>query len=895
MKKRNNFHHVYEHSDLISMAEFAQMDMNLVYEFTHSKSTGLSSEQVEINLEQFGSNEITEMKEDSVFVQFLKTFLDPFSIILILLAIVSYITDVILVSGEDKNPITVFVILILVFISSSIRFVQERKSSLAMTQLLDQVALTIGVLRDGNEIEVSFDEVVVGDIIVLSAGDMLPADCRVISAKDLFVSQSSLTGESDSIEKMEKISSRKKDSIMDYENLVFMGSDVVSGAALAIVLKVGNHTTLGEVASKLTEKPSATSFDRSVNSISTLLIRFMLVMVPVVFFINGFSKKNWLDAFLFSVSIAVGLTPEMLPMIVTSCLAKGAIAMSNKKTVIKQLQAIQNFGAMDILCTDKTGTLTRDEVILEHHLNLDDVEDDKVLSFGYLNSFHQTGLKNLMDKSIIKRCESIVFNDEPMKNNIISYNKVDEIPFDFGRKRMSVVVENKDNNYLICKGAVEEMLSLCISKEKDNVVSELTSDDIALVSKQVEAWNLEGFRVIAVAYKKCKKNQRIFSLDDEKDLVLLGYLTFLDPPKESAEEAIRALHKQGIDVKVLTGDNDAVTRAICAKVGIATEPICLGVDVEKMTDEELYQVAFKTPIFAKLSPAQKARIIRILKDSNHTVGYMGDGINDALALKESDIGISVDTAVDISKEAADMILLEKDLMVLKDGIIEGRITCVNMIKYLKMTISSNFGNMFSVVVASLFLPFLPMIPVQLIVLNVTYDLSCTAIPWDLVDEELIDHPTKWDSDSIKKFMVSIGPISSIFDCLMFAILYFILIPKLCGGSYSTLSPAAQLQFSSLFQTGWFIASMWTQSLVIHFIRTQHIPFVQSRPAKVLFFASILSIIFVTSLPYTPLATSLHLQPLPLEYFFYLIAVVSGYMMTMLVAKKQFMKKNGIWI
>lgn len=756
------------------------------------------------------------------------------------------------------------------------------------------ITTTTCVIRPSTaEKELPMDEVVVGDIIHLSAGDMVPADVRIFKSKDLFISQSALTGESVAVEKFSESSSKTHDSLTDTKNLAFMGSNVVSGSANAIIVATGDDTILGDMAKDISEDAIETSFEKGVNSVSWLLIKFMLIMVPIVFFINGITKGDWLEAGLFAISIAVGLTPEMLPMIVTTSLAKGAVTMSKKKTIIKNLNSIQNLGSMDILCTDKTGTLTQDKVVLLYHLDIHGKEDFRVLRHAFLNSYYQTGLKNLMDIAIIDRTKKEKKDHPDLQGLSEKYNKIDEIPFDFERRRMSVVVEN-GKTQMITKGAVEEMISICSYVEFKGEVRELTIELKKYILNKVDKLNEDGMRVIAIAQKTNPSPVGEFSVKDESDMVLMGYLAFLDPPKESTASAIKALKEHGVGVKVLTGDNDKVTRSVCRHVNIPSKKILLGSEVELMTDNELGDVAEKISVFAKLSPQQKARIIRVLRGKGHSVGYMGDGINDAAAMKASDVGISVDTAVDIAKESADVILLEKDLMVLEEGIVEGRKTYANMIKYIKMTASSNFGNVFSVLIASAFLPFLPMLSIHLILLNLIYDLSCTAIPWDNVDKEFLKIPRKWDATSIGKFMVWFGPTSSIFDITTYLLMYFIICPAMTGGLlFSQISdPATQAAYIAIFQAGWFVESMWSQTLVIHMIRTPKVPFIQSRASLPVMILTFTGIAVLTTIPFTEFGKSIGLLPLSGAYFIWLAVTIVAYMLLVTLFKRKFIRKYG---
>jgi Mg2+-importing ATPase len=849
---------------------------------------------VEESRNKYGNNVVTRGKKLSLPRRLAKAFINPFTAILIGLAIVSAFTDIILPNAGEADPVAVIIITTMVLVSGILRFLQETRSDRAAESLLKMIKTTTNVRRQdvGNQ-EISLEDVVVGDIVHLAAGDMIPADIRIIQAKDLFISQSALTGESVAVEKTPNAIQSNYDTLTEISNLAFMGSNVISGSAKGVVVATGDDTIFGEMAKSVSDKPVQTSFEKGVNSVSWLLIRFMLVMVPIVLFVNGFTKGDWPEATLFALSVAVGLTPEMLPMIVTTCLAKGATAMSKKKTIIKNLNAIQNLGSMNILCTDKTGTLTQDKVVLLYHLNIHGQKDVRVLRHAFLNSYYQTGLKNLMDIAIIQRVQEEQDTIEELRGLADKFVKVDEIPFDFVRRRMSVVVSN-GKTQMITKGAVEEMLSVCRFAEYEGKVEPLTDDIRAYILQKVEELNADGMRVIAVAQKNNPSPVGAFSVADESNMVLMGYLAFLDPPKESTAEAIKALQEHGVRVKILTGDNDKVTRCVCRQVGIPVDHILLGSDLDAMSDEELGKAAEEVSVFAKLSPQQKARVITVLRNNGHSVGYMGDGINDAAAMKASDVGISVDTAVDIAKESADVILLEKDLMVLERGIIEGRKTYANMIKYIKMTASSNFGNMFSVLVASAFLPFLPMLPLHLILLNLIYDLSCTAIPWDNVDKEFLAVPRKWDSSSIGKFMLWIGPTSSIFDITTYALLYFVICPVAVGGLmfHQITDPTMIALFIAVFHAGWFVESMWTQTLVIHMIRTPKIPFIQSRASLPLTVLTFTGIAALTIIPFTSFGSSIGLAALPLSFFPWLLLTVLLYMVLVTVFKTIFVRRYG---
>jgi P-type Mg2+ transporter len=856
-----------------------------------SNRSGLTSEQVEERLEKFGHNEVTQERSPAWYVQLFHAFLTPFNGVLFAVSVVSLFSDVIFAAPEDRTFRTIIVLVSMVLLSTLLRFWQEFRSNNAAEELKAMVSSTAAVLRAGmvRPQEVPIATLVPGDIVYLSAGDMVPADVRLLTAKDLFVSQAMLTGESIPLEKYpvappKRISaSAAPGTLLERETACFMGTNVVSGTATAVVAATGDATFFGAVAKDIAGARPLTSFDKGISKVSWMLVRFLMVMTPLVFLINGISKGDWLESLLFAVSVAVGLTPEMLPMIVTTNLAKGAVVMARHKAIVKRLNAIQNFGAMDILCTDKTGTLTQNKIILERHLNIHGKDDLQVLEFAWVNSFHQTGLKNLLDVAVL---------DYATQHDIVyklqHYKKVDEIPFDFMRRRMSVVVRDGEGkqNLIVCKGAIEEMLPLCVSADDNGAeaggVMPFTTEMRKEVRRVTRKLNQEGLRALAVGYKWLPPEDRTYTVEDEKDFVLAGYVAFLDPPKETARQAIAALREHGVSVKVITGDNEVVTRKICKEVGLPIEHALLGKDVEKLSDAELQEAAEITTIFAKMSPVQKSRVIRALKSKGHTVGFLGDGINDAAALKDADVGISVDTAVDIAKESADIILLEKSLLVLEEAVVEGRKTFANIIKYIKMTASSNFGNVFSVLIASIFLPFLPMLPIQLLVQNLLYDVSQVSIPWDDVDQDFLKVPRKWDAAGIARFMVFIGPISSIFDVVTFWLMWHVF------GANTT-------DKQSLFQSGWFVVGLLTQTLIVHMIRTQHIPFIQSRAAwpVILLTASIMA--FGIYLPFSPLGEHLGMVPLPLSYFPWLVGILLSYCVLTQLVKTFYIRRFGQWL
>jgi P-type Mg2+ transporter len=880
----------FESSAGVLLKDAAQKDKNGLYTLLECEEEGLSDSNVLDKRAKYGLNEVAHERPPAWYIQFAQSFITPFNGVLFFIASISMVMDVFLAKPGDKDYKTVIVVIVMVLFSSLLRFWQEFRSNKAAEQLKNMVKTTSTVLRkESGKLELDIKELVPGDIVFLSAGDMVPADCRIFHAKDLFISQAILTGESLPVEKSElPITHLNGKSSLDLNNICFMGTNVVSGSAISFVVNSGSQSYFGSLSRSLTGKRAETSFDKGVKSVSWLLIRFMVVMVPLVFVINGLTKGNWVEAFLFAIAIAVGLTPEMLPMIVAANLARGAVKMSKRKVIVKRLNAIQNIGAMDILCTDKTGTLTIDKIVLEKHLNVDGDEDDEVLKWAYLNSFHQTGLRSIMDKAVLEHLE---VHEHLMVEEY--FKKVDEIPFDFQRRRMSVILEQKNHKHLlICKGAVEEILELCshsfdpgedhqLHIETDRVVP-LDANVRETVLKTSRKLNEEGLRVLLVAIKEYDERPLTYSVADESNMTLTGFIGFLDPAKPSAKPSIEALRKLGITIKVLTGDNEIVTKKICKDVGLPVNNILMGTEIDKMTDKELEGLIDEVTIIAKLSPAQKSRIVKMLQVKGHTVGFMGDGINDASALKDADVGVSVDTAVDIAKESADIILLEKDLMVLRKGVIYGRRTFGNIIKYIKMTASSNFGNMFSLLGASAFLPFLPMLPVQILIQNLLYDISQTSIPWDTMDAEYLEKPRKWEAGGIARFMLFIGPISSVFDYATFAIMFFF---------YKASTPEHQ----SLFQSGWFIEGLLSQTLIVHMIRTRKIPFIQSwATAPVLVLTSLVMVVGIY-IPFSSFAPALHFQPLPGSYFVWLVSILICYCVLTQFVKGWFINKFKQWL
>jgi len=871
------------------LSAIARMDPESALARLDTSFDGLRDTDAERRSEIYGRNEVVGEEHKSVWEQLVHLLLNPLNVMLIVLAVVNF---VFLGDFESGGLVSVMIVL-----SVTLSFTQENRANNAAEKLREMVGTTASVLRqttrDEEEaeteepvvqdlrksmrLELPIDELVPGDIIWLSAGDIIPADVRILSARDLFLNQSLLTGESMPVEKFPNAAGNEGANFLELGNIAYMGSHVMSGTAKAVVVATGAHTYFGSLAKSIVGRRATTSFERGVNRFTWMMIRFMLVMVPLVFIINGFTKHNWMEALIFAMSVAVGLTPEMLPMIVTVNLSKGALAMSRKKVIVKRLNSIQNFGAMDVLCTDKTGTLTQDKVIMKQYVDLEGEECDRVLRYAYLNSFYQSGLKNLLDIAVLEHGE--VRQDLHIDEQ--AYSKIDEIPFDFIRRRMSVVVSNNHarQHILICKGAVEEILHACTKGELHGKSFEMSPEDHANALHLAQDLNEDGFRVIAVAHKDMPPEQATYGVKDENDMTLIGFIAFLDPPKESAAPALAALAGHGIKVKILTGDNNIVARRICREVNLEIEGVLTGNELANMSDEELDWRVEHTTLFAKVSPAQKARVIAALHRGGHVVGFLGDGINDGPALKAADVGISVDTAADIAKESADIILLEKSLMVLEEGVLEGRKVFGNITKYIKMGASSNFGNMFSVLGASAWLPFLPMQPIQVLTNSLLYDFSQTAIPTDNVDEEYLTEPRGWDIGHIARFMLILGPISSIFDYLTYAIMYY---------GFGANSP----ETAPLFQTAWFVESILTQTLIIHVIRTKKIPFIQSRASWLLILTTLVICTIAISLPFSAVARSLGFVPLPWAFWPVVIAIIGLYLTSAHFVKNWFIRRYG---
>ena len=859
----------------LKLKEYGKMDSEKLLKELKTSLNGLSCIEIEEKQEEYGKN-ILDLKNNNTTLNRLKeAFINPFNIVLILVAIITFFTDVII--SANKDYLTFTLIVSTVFISAMISFFQQTSSDKAAQKLKKMISNKIDVIRDGRQAVVDVEEIVPGDIVKLSSGDMLPGDVRIIENKDLFIDQASLTGESNPVEKFSKLK-EKDEELTDLSNIGFMGTNVVSGSATAVVVGTGNQTYFGSMAKSLYSVSEKNSFERGVDSVSKLLIKFMVVMVPIILAINLLTKGDWWDSLIFAITIAVGLTPEMLPVIMTSTLAKGAVDMSKKKTIVKRLSSIQTFGEMNILCTDKTGTLTEDEIVLEKYMDVTGNESTRVLKHAFLNSYFQTGLKNLIDVAIISRAEK-----ENMNILKETYIREDEIPFDFSRRRMSVVLRDQNNKrQLITKGAVDEIMSICSYIDINGNAEELTEELRKKAYEVYEKNNHDGLRIVAVAQKNHINGIETFGINDEQNMVLIGFVGFLDPPKQSAKEAIIALKKHGVDTVVLTGDSEGVAINVCKKVGISTKNSLTGKEIEEMSDEELKERSKECKLYSKLSPLQKQKIVRIYQEQGNTVGYMGDGINDSPPLKQADVGISVDTAVDIAKETADIILLEKDLNVLEEGVITGRKTFTNILKYLKMATSGNFGNMLSIIIASLFLPFLPMLPIHILIQNLLNDFAQIGMPFDNVDKEYLQKPKKWNTDGIKRFMFAFGTISTVLDIICFSILWFVM-------KFNTIEKAV------LFQTGWFAFGIISQTLIIHLMRTSKIPFITSKPSKQLVVSTVLITILTLIISFTNVAVIFDLNKLPMQYGFIILLLMIVYAMIIQIYKKIYLRNNGEWL
>ena len=852
----------------VELLELAALDAPQALLRLGSTAQGLPPDEVTRRRERYGDNTVAHDRPETLPAQLLRRLLNPLNILLLLLAGVSMVM---------RDQAAAGMIFAMVALSLSLAIVQERRSSQAAAQLRAMVHTTTTVLRQPGTLplEIPIRDIVPGDLIQLAAGDMIPGDLRLLSAKDVFINQASLTGEAMPVEKHAGVVQSADAEIGQLDNICFMGTTVISGSGVGVIALTGARAYFGSLADVIAGQRALTSFDRGINRFAWLMIRFILVMAPLVFLINGLTKHDWVEALLFATAVAVGLTPEMLPMIVTVNLGKGALAMSRKKVIVKRLNAIQNFGAMDVLCTDKTGTLTQDRVILEKHVDVFGHDSDEVLEYAYLNSHYQSGLKNLLDVAVLQHADA-----EALAARTRDFHKLDEVPFDFQRRRMSVVVEGRGRRLIICKGAVEEVFAVSRQGRAAGESFDLDQTHLQQLRQTAEGLNADGFRVIAVAYKELPIAQEICSVQDESNLTLVGYIAFLDPPKESAGRAIAALAAHGVQVKVLTGDNDIITRKICRDVGLPVDHVVLGHELETLTEAQIGELAERAQVFARLSPTQKTTVITALQRRQHVVGFLGDGINDAPALKSADVGISVDSAVDIAKESADIILLEKSLMVLDEGVIEGRKVFGNIVKYIRMGASSNFGNMFSVLGASAWLPFLPMAPVQVLTNNLLYDFSQTAIPTDNVDEEYLLQPRRWEIGNIGRYMLFIGPISSIFDYATYLSMYYVF-------------GARSVAQASVFQTGWFVESLLSQTLIIHIIRTRRIAFIESRASLPLMLTSLTICVVGVWLPFSPLASALGFAPLPPLYWLILVAMLAAYLTLTHGVKNWFHRRFGL--
>jgi P-type Mg2+ transporter len=835
--------------------EYSESGIELLFQKFNTSISGLNEESVEERVEEFGLNEPAKKKRRNIFLQILLKFSNPLVIVLLIIATSSLFLD---------NKIGAYLIYLMAVTSVMLTFIQEYRANREAEKLIEMVSSTATVYRDNKVLEIKIKDIVPGDIVYLSAGDMIPADLRIITCKDLFINQSSLTGESFPVEKFPVSGNSESSSITEFENIVFMGTSVVSGTAITLVLETGIKTQFGELSQKIVNTRVETGFDKGIKRYTWLMLRFMVALVLIIFTINAIFKKDILQALFFALAVAIGMAPEMLPMLVAINLSKGTITMSRKKVIVKRLNSIQNFGAMNILCTDKTGTLTLDKVVLERHCDVNGEEDEEVLRFTYLNSFYQTGLRNLLDRAIL--------DHEELEKELEKYKKIDEIPFDFSRKIMSVIVEIDGKHILISKGRPDALFERCKRYELDGKILKIDEKIMPALKNQVEKLNSEGFRTVALGYKIIEENKSVYSKEDESDLILKGYVAFLDPPKPGVKETIDVLKKLGIELKILTGDNTLVTKKICDYVGLEIKGIISGNQIEDFTDKELRTIAQENTIFTRLTPIQKERIIEALQANKNIVGFLGDGINDAPALKVADVGISVNNAVDIAKETADIILLEKSLSVLEDGVIEGRKVFGNIIKYVKMGSSSNFGNMISPTIASIFLPFLPMLPIQILLNNFLYDISQIGIPTDNIDAEYITKPKPWNIDLIKKFMLIFGPVSSVFDLITFGTMLMLHAPQ------------------STFHTVWFLESLTTQTLVIYIIRTPKLPFIKSRPSKILALTSILIVGIGYAITYSPLSKNFGFVHLPINYIGIIFIIVFVYLITVQLVKKLFIKK-----
>lgn len=870
--------------------KYAYREVSQIYQELEISGEGLSQSQVELMREKYGVNSFSQRRNDTMLRLLRRAFINPFNIILLVLGIISLATDVVLVSNFARNATTAVIIFSMILISGTIRLVQELRAKNASKQLNRLIHESITVRRAGEVKEIPAEELVVGDIVLLAAGDRVPADLRLTKVSDLFLSQAAITGESAILEKnAQALSYSNSESLTQLENLAFMATTVISGKGEGIVLAVGKDTLYGSFTKE--DPDEKQSFQKGANSIAWVMLRFIAVLIPIVFILLQITGGRWLESFAFALSVAVGLMPEMLPMVITACLARGSLSMSKKQTIIKDINAMQGFGSMDVLCMDKTGTLTNESILLEYYMDVLGNESGQVLDFAFLNSAYHSGVCNPIDNAILA-CQTMPGHEQHFSDLLMRYQKEDEIPFDYSRKFVSTLVTDKNGEcQLIMKGNISQIVSRCSHVEFRGEILPMEKKGMQSVASVVDEMLQDGMKVIAVARKKIEKQDQIIPTD-ENNMILLGYLAFFDAPKKTAKTSVEALKRLQVTPKILTGDQADVAASICRRVGISSEFILTGVDLDQMTDFELSKAVEKIHVFAELTPGQKVRLVSALRQNGHTVGFLGDGINDIPALCESNVGISVDTAVDAAKDAADVVLLQKDLGVLEQGILEGRKTFTNMLKYIKITASSNFGNIFSIVCASAFLPFLPMTSLQILLLNLLYDVLCIILPWDNVDEEETLSPRDWSGKTLGRFMLFFGPISSIFDIVTFLFLYYILCPLLCGGTtyLNIVDPVMQSQYVALFQTGWFLESMWTQVLILHFLRTRKIPFVQSSPSIPVVCTTFAGIIVFTSLTFTKSAGVIGLTKLPIMYFLFLFVVVLLYMLLTTVVKTVYQKK-----
>lgn len=870
--------------------KYAYREVSQIYQELEISGEGLSQSQVELMREKYGINSFSQRRNDTMLRLLRRAFINPFNIILLVLGIISLATDVVLVSNFARNATTAVIIFSMILISGTIRLVQELRAKNASKQLNRLIHESITVRRAGEVKEIPAEELVVGDIVLLAAGDRVPADLRLTKVSDLFLSQAAITGESAILEKnAQAISYSNSESLTQLENLAFMATTVISGKGEGIVLAVGKDTLYGSFTKE--DPDEKQSFQKGANSIAWVMLRFIAVLIPIVFILLQITGGRWLESFAFALSVAVGLMPEMLPMVITACLARGSLSMSKKQTIIKDINAMQGFGSMDVLCMDKTGTLTNESILLEYYMDVLGNESGKVLDLAFLNSAYHSGVCNPIDNAILA-CQTMPGHEQHFADLLMRYQKEDEIPFDYSRKFVSTLVTDKNGDcQLIMKGNISQIVSRCSHAEFRGEILPMEKNGMQSVASVVDEMLQDGMKVIAVARKKIEKQDQIIPTD-ENNMILMGYLAFFDAPKKTAKTSVEALKRLQVTPKILTGDHADVAASICRRVGISSEIILTGVDLDQMTDDELGKTVEDIHVFAELTPGQKVRIVSALRQNGHTVGFLGDGINDIPALCESNVGISVDTAVDAAKDAADVVLLQKDLGVLEQGILEGRKTFTNMLKYIKITASSNFGNIFSIVCASAFLPFLPMTSLQILLLNLLYDILCIILPWDNVDEEETLSPRDWSGKTLGRFMLFFGPISSIFDIVTFLFLYYILCPLLCGGTtyLNMVDPVMQSQYVALFQTGWFLESMWTQVLILHFLRTRKIPFVQSSPSIPVVCTTFAGIIVFTSLTFTKSAGVIGLTKLPIMYFLFLFVVVLLYMLLTTVVKNVYQKK-----